>query len=213
MGRTSDARERLIEAAIAAFWRHGFSGVSVDQICEAASVRKGSFYHFFESKEDLALDALETHWQRRRPVLDTLFSPSLAPLTRLAHYFRFIQQRQRELRALHGKVLGCFYFSLGTGDVDLPRVNARVREIISVYERYYANVLVEAETAGLVRLRDPGEKARSLFRFIEGLLADARLHDSLDSLEHLPRLAFEFLGIEQQGATEVPPGGRAACET
>lgn len=196
MGRTSDARERVIEAAIVLFWRQGFSAVSVDQICDAASVRKGSFYHFFESKEELALEALETHWQRRKPVLDALFSPSLPPLTRLARYFDFIQQRQAELRTEHGRVLGCFYFSLGTGNVDLPRVNARVREIISVYERYYENVLVEAETAGLVCVRDPTEKAHSLFRFIEGLLADARLYDSLEGLEHLPRLAFEFLGIE-----------------
>lgn len=196
MGRNSDARERLIEAAIGLFWRQGFSAVSVDQICDAADVRKGSFYHFFESKEDLALEALEAHWQQRKPVLDALFSPSLPPLARLDRYFDFIKRRQCELRGAHGKVLGCFYFSLGTQNVDLPRVNARVREIISVYERYYANCLVEAETAGLVRLRDPAEKARSLFRFIEGLLADARLHDSLADLDNLPRLAFEFLGIE-----------------
>jgi TetR/AcrR family transcriptional regulator, transcriptional repressor for nem operon len=199
VGRTSDARERLIDAAIVLFWRQGFSAVSVDQICEAASVRKGSFYHFFESKEVLALEALETHWERRRPMLDALFSPSLPPLDRLEKYFEFIIERQKELHAEHGKVLGCFYFSLGTGNVDLPAVNVRVREVIAVYERYYANVLVEAEKAGLLSVRDPEEKARSLFRFIEGQLADARLRNTLDDLSHLPRLAFEFLGIERRG--------------
>src|SRR6266567_1498838 len=112
MGRSSDAKERLIESGITLIWRHGFAGVSVDQVCESAGVKKGSFYHFFESKEDLALAALDTHWQRRRPVLDALFSASEAPLSRLQRYFRFIYQRQCEIHTEQGCVLGCFYFSL-----------------------------------------------------------------------------------------------------
>jgi len=196
MGRPSDARGRLIEAAISLFWRQGFSGVSVDQICEAATVRKGSFYHFFESKEELALAALEAHWLRRRPMLDEVLRSEAPPLERLGRYFLFIRERQYELAREHGRVLGCFYFSLGIGNVELPRVNACVREIIAVYEGYYTKLLTEAGQAGFLRLRDPAEKARSLFRFIEGMLADARLHDSLEGIEHLPRLAFEFLGIE-----------------
>jgi TetR/AcrR family transcriptional regulator, transcriptional repressor for nem operon len=209
VGRTSDARERLIDAAIVLFWRQGFSAVSVDHLCEAANVRKGSFYHFFESKEVLALEALETHWERRRPTLDALFSPSLPPLTRLERYFEFIVQRQNELYAEHGKVLGCFYFSLGIGNLDLPRVGERVREIICVYERYYSNVLVEAQKEGLLSVRDPAEKARSLFRFIEGLLGDARLQNTLGDLNDLPRLAFEFLGIENRGS--VPKRSQRAA--
>jgi TetR/AcrR family transcriptional regulator, transcriptional repressor for nem operon len=195
VGRTSDAKQRLIDAAIPLFWRQGFSAVSVDQICDDAGVKKGSFYHFFESKESLALEALEVHWGRRRPTLDALFSPSLPPLERLEGYFDFVVSKQNELLLEHGKVLGCFYFSLGIGNLELPTVSERVREIISVYERYYANVLVEAEKKGLLSVRDPAEKARSLFRYIEGLLGDARLRNTLDELNHLPRLAFEFLGV------------------
>ncbi len=36
----------------------GFTATSVDEICEAAGVTKGSFFHYFESKEDLAKDAI-----------------------------------------------------------------------------------------------------------------------------------------------------------
>ncbi|HSC85962.1 MAG TPA: TetR/AcrR family transcriptional regulator [Polyangiaceae bacterium] len=205
MGRTSDARERLIESAIALFWRHGFAGVSVDQLCESAGVKKGSFYHFFASKEELALAALEAHWERRKPILDELFSPSRAPLERLAAYFRFIHTRQCEIQGTYGQVLGCFYFSLGTSNVDQPRLNQRVREIIGFYERYHQSALVEAEQQGLVKLRDPAEKARDLFRYIEGLLADARLHGTTDRLADMPRLGFEFIGLE---APEPPDAAK-----
>ena len=209
MGRTSDARDRLIEAGIALLWQHGFAGVSVDQLCEAAGVKKGSFYHFFPGKEELALAALETHWERRRPVLDASFSPSLPPLERFERYFASIVERQRELKAETGHVLGCFYFSFGSACLEHPRIAARVQEIVATYERYYESALRDAQSRGLVEVRDPAEKAHSLFTYMEGLMADARIRNSTDSLLHLPRLAFEFLGLDpRRGAKHQPTSQR-----
>ena len=204
MGRTSDARDRLIEAGISRFWKKGFSGVSVDDLCNSAGVKKGSFYHFFESKEELALAALEKHWERRRPILDVSFSASVPPLERLERYFEFIFQRQSELKRETGHVLGCFYFSLGSASLEHPRIAERVREITTTYERYYESTLREAQSLGLVTLRDPSEKARSLFAYIEGLMASARIQNDVESLAHLGTRAFEFLGLN-------PPPREPAC--
>lgn len=210
MGRTSDARERLVEAAITLFWQHGFAGVSVDQLCEAAGVKKGSFYHFFAGKEDLALAALATHWQRRRPVLDAMFSPSIPPLERLASYFAFIFDRQNELKRETGHVLGCFYFSLGSASLENPRIAASVQEIIGTYVRYYESALREAQAQGLIQVRDPAEKAHCLFNYMQGEMADARVRNSTDSLASLPRLAFELLGIDPALAKIKPHSEPAA---
>ena len=51
------ARERLIAAAIATVRYKGFSATSVDEICQAAGVTKGAFFHHFASKEALAVEA------------------------------------------------------------------------------------------------------------------------------------------------------------
>ena len=53
----SSAREKLIEAAIATVRYKGFSATSVDEICQAAGVTKGAFFHHFASKEALAVAA------------------------------------------------------------------------------------------------------------------------------------------------------------
>lgn len=50
--RTSPAT-RLLEAGIVSFDKHGYADVRVDDVCQAASVAKGSFYRHFASKEDL----------------------------------------------------------------------------------------------------------------------------------------------------------------
>jgi TetR/AcrR family transcriptional repressor of nem operon len=63
MGRTSDARERLIETTLDLVRRDGYGAVTVDAICEAVGVKKGSFYHFFPSKDALVIAALDWHWE------------------------------------------------------------------------------------------------------------------------------------------------------
>ena len=106
MPRTSDAKERLTDAAMDLIWENSYGATSVDAICERADVRKGSFYYFFKSKSELAAAALEADWKKRRPDLDAMFSPSVPPLERFERYFGYIHQRHVELQKKCGSVLG-----------------------------------------------------------------------------------------------------------
>jgi TetR/AcrR family transcriptional regulator, transcriptional repressor for nem operon len=56
-----EARVRLLEAARALVRRKGFAGTSVDELCTAAGVTKGAFFHHFASKEALGV-ALIDDW-------------------------------------------------------------------------------------------------------------------------------------------------------
>lgn len=196
VGRTSDTRERLIEAAIDLCWNGSYGTVSVDAICERAGVKKGSFYHFFESKDHLVVEALEAHWRSRKPVLDELFSPARRPVDRLLAYFDYVFRRQTELRAQHGRVLGCLYASIGTECIrQHPAIEATVQEILGTYVRYYESALREAQAAGALRVDDPGQVARALFALMEGALGQARIADDLEPVRSLPRNARALLGI------------------
>ncbi|HTO08336.1 MAG TPA: helix-turn-helix domain-containing protein, partial [Myxococcota bacterium] len=66
MGRTSDARERLIDEASRLFHARSYESVGVQELCDAAEVNKGSFYHFFPSKEDLAAAVIDAQWEATR---------------------------------------------------------------------------------------------------------------------------------------------------
>ena len=52
-----DARTRLLEAAMQVIRAQGYSATTVDDICRAAGLTKGAFFHHFKSKEDLAVAA------------------------------------------------------------------------------------------------------------------------------------------------------------
>jgi TetR/AcrR family transcriptional repressor of nem operon len=55
--RRADARTRLLDAAMVLLRTRGYAATTVDDICAAAGVTKGAFFHHFRSKEDLGVAA------------------------------------------------------------------------------------------------------------------------------------------------------------
>jgi TetR/AcrR family transcriptional repressor of nem operon len=195
MGRVSDARERLLAATIDLLRTESYAATSVDAICAGSGVKKGSFYHFFKSKDELVIAALESEWQSRRPNLDALFSPTVAPLLRLSRYFRNVHDRQLEMRKKYGFLVGCFFGRVGLEVGHDGEIAQKVQEIMATYSRYYESALRDARAEGL-RIDDPSGKARALFAFMEGVLGQARITDDPQLIRDLGKSAFRFLGIE-----------------
>ena len=57
----TDARTKLLDAALSVIRAKGYSATRIEDVCEAAGLTKGSFFHHFESKEALALAAAD-YW-------------------------------------------------------------------------------------------------------------------------------------------------------
>lgn len=56
-----NARTKLLDAALAVIRTKGYAATKVDELCQAAGVTKGAFFHHFRSKDDLAVAAAE-YW-------------------------------------------------------------------------------------------------------------------------------------------------------
>lgn len=59
--RGKESRRRVLDAALTVFRTKGYTATTVDDLCAAAGVTKGSFFHHFDSKEEAALAAI-AHW-------------------------------------------------------------------------------------------------------------------------------------------------------
>src|SRR6516164_5841126 len=68
----TETRARLLDAARDVIRAKGYAGSTVDDICAAAGVSKGSFFHHFDSKEELGIAALERFGAMAPP----LFAPA-----------------------------------------------------------------------------------------------------------------------------------------
>lgn len=62
------ARERILDVALDVIRTKGYNATTVDDLCGAAGVTKGAFFHHFESKEALAVAAAD-HWSARTGAL------------------------------------------------------------------------------------------------------------------------------------------------
>ncbi|HEX4311449.1 MAG TPA: TetR/AcrR family transcriptional regulator [Acidobacteriaceae bacterium] len=84
------SKEKLLDAALHVIRAKGYTATRVEDICDAARLTKGSFFHHFKSKEDLALAAAD-HWNSMTGQLfATANYRSLAdPLERLLAYVDF----------------------------------------------------------------------------------------------------------------------------
>src|ERR1700683_2310936 len=57
-GHHNETREKIVQSARRLFNRHGFDGVSVDQIMAGAGLTRGGFYSYFDSKSELYVEVL-----------------------------------------------------------------------------------------------------------------------------------------------------------
>jgi TetR/AcrR family transcriptional repressor of nem operon len=201
MGRVSDAKQRLMEAVGELVWTGSYGSTTIDQICEKAGVKKGSFYYFFDSKAELAEASIAEDWEKRRVELDSVFSPTVPPLERLTKYCGLMYQFQAEIKARYGQVLGCPLFSVGA-EVSTQEhgLQKKIQDILDYKTKYFASAIRDAHAAGLIHAPDAPAKARALFAYYQGLMTEARIRNNLEILREAVTGTYELLGAKQPEA-------------
>jgi AcrR family transcriptional regulator len=72
MKRHEDRRNEILDTAQALFYREGYESTSIAQLIDAVGVAKGTFYHYFSSKEELLDELIERGYAELIPRLDEL---------------------------------------------------------------------------------------------------------------------------------------------
>jgi TetR/AcrR family transcriptional repressor of nem operon len=199
MGRVSDAKERLMGAVLELIWTGSYGATTIDQICEKAGVKKGSFYYFFDSKATLAVAAIETDWGKRRVELDAIFSATVPPLERLRKYCEYGYRVQSEMKSKCGFVLGCPLFALGSEVSTQEReLQDKVKEILDHKRIYLESAIRDANAAGLIQAPDAAGKARILYAYYQGMMTEARIQNDLEVFREAIQGTYELLGVKEQ---------------
>lgn len=85
-----NSKTKLLDAALQVIRTKGYAGTTVEDICNEAGVTKGSFFHHFDSKDELALSAT-LHWDAMTEGLFAAapYHKASDPLDRLIGYLKF----------------------------------------------------------------------------------------------------------------------------
>ncbi len=186
MGRTSNANERLMTAALDLMWEESYGAVSIDDICRRANVKKGSFYYFFDSKSELAVAALERSSQEQKVIWDEQFSSTVPPLDRIRARCDYTYRKQAEIKVRTGRVLGCPLCSVGSEICNQDeKIRAKILDILARKTKYLESAIADAQAQGLIAPGDPAAKARCVLAYYEGMITQARIHNDAEMLAHL----------------------------
>ncbi len=104
----SATKTRLLDAAERLMLARGFAATSVDDICAAAKLTKGSLFHYFESKEDLARTLLERFCVSGTAARESACCQERDPLARVYSHIDFAVKMARDSARRQGCLLGVF---------------------------------------------------------------------------------------------------------
>lgn len=196
MSRNPDSRETLLRVAMDLVWESNYGRASVDRICERANIKKGTFYHHFDSKEQLALEALDSQWNLMKHEYDAIFSPLNPPLDRLRQCFRKNLKKQREMRDKVGFVCGCPLATIGSEISTLePALRLKVEGLMAQFVTYIESALRDAHHQGLVNVPNPLRTAQIIVDYAEGAQTRARIINDLMPIEQIEDGAMMILGV------------------
>lgn len=189
------ARDKLLNAALTVIRTKGYEATTVDDLCAAAGVTKGAFFHHFASKEALGV-AAANHWSELTGAFFAAapYHGHADPLDRVLGYIDF----RRDL--LKGE-LPEFTCLVGTMVQEIYDSNPPIRDACSASVRDHA-AKVEADIAAALKQRGmrPTWTAKSLALHTQAVLQGAFIlakatggpEIAAESVDHLRRY-IEFL--------------------
>ncbi|MCQ4359885.1 TetR/AcrR family transcriptional regulator [Mycobacterium gordonae] len=178
MPRTSDARERIVSTAARLFLERSYHDVGVEELCAVADVRKGSFYHYFSSKAELAKAVVDLHLAVFQARLAN--TPGTTPAERLSAIPDAIAAIQSGLQRQFGRLVGCPFGNLAAElSTTDEAVRSHLASRLAALESELAAICRDAAQDGTLRAGvDPDRLAHALFAHYQGLILLAKLHGS-----------------------------------
>ncbi len=187
--------------------QQGYNGLGIQELLDQTGTPRGSFYHFFRSKEDFALQVIDRYMEEVHAGLKACVSDSsLEPLQRARRFFEL----SRDKYAQDG-YLGCMLGGLGQ---ELSGVSdvfaAKIEWCFSEVTRHIAMALDEARSTGqLPPDTDPHEMASLLLNCWEGAALRSRLWRNPAPLDQMLDFYFSTVPVappDRSGGTRKTMG-------
>src|SRR5438093_12121741 len=102
-----ETKRKLVDAGVGLMRHRGFNATTVDDICAAAGVTKGAFFHYFKSKDDLATAAVDRFYEMKaKQFADAPFRGLADPLDRIFGRLDFVKESAGGVKGL---TKGCLF--------------------------------------------------------------------------------------------------------
>lgn len=162
-----ETKEKLIKTGAKLFLVYSYHGTGINDVLKACGVPKGSFYNYFPSKEDFAMEVVAFQMNNTAEfVKQNLCNESLAPLDRIAAYLDAISQGMVNCHF----AMGCLFGSLAQ---EMSNLSPTLREILTkafqMQVDHLANCITLGQEKGEIKSElNPQETAGFIMSSLQG---------------------------------------------
>lgn len=191
-----DSRDRIVRTALKLFCDKGYGAVGTAELCAAAGVLKGTLYHFFPSKLDVALAALHAYGEGFRREVVALAGAELSASDKVLALFAQARDQARSDVARSGTVHGCLHgnLALELAAAD-PRARQALDEVAAGWVAALVPILAELQAEGRLAPGDDLERAaRAVIAYLHGVVLMAKTANDPAVIDQLAGRVFALLG-------------------
>ncbi len=169
-----ETRRRILHAAFAEFYRHGFQGGSLNHIVEEAGTTKGALFHHFKDKRDLGYAVVEEVIQPH--IKASWFDPlaeSVDPIAGVKQMMRrFVQEEQAGDRLIQGCPLNNLAQEMSPLDEGFRR---RLEKVYAAWREVLEAAFARGIKAGKIRKTiSPRHAAAFVVAALAGIMGTAK---------------------------------------
>lgn len=183
-------RDKLIDTGAQLISQQGYNATGINAVLKTCGVPKGSFYHYFSSKEDFGLAVIERFATTYDETLVALLEDSdTPPLERLKRYFTAGRDHMHEC----DHVTGCLIGNLGqelSGQSDIFRDALNL--VFQRWEQRFIRCLQAAQARGdIAKHIAPEALASFILSGWEGAILRAKTLKSVEPMEQFEKILFQ----------------------
>jgi TetR/AcrR family transcriptional repressor of nem operon len=187
-----ETKQTLLETGLKLIFRQGYNHTGLNEVLEAAAVPKGSFYYYFNSKEDFALQVFEQFaGMSQNRLKQYLTDETLDPLSRLRAYFEWYTSYLESIECS----MGCLAGNLGQELADQNETfRLKVDDVMNLWSNDIADCFKAAQQAGQI---DPSLDADELAAFCynswQGAMLRMKVTKSLAPVQLFTDMLFDVI--------------------
>jgi TetR/AcrR family transcriptional repressor of nem operon len=185
-----DTRQALLEAGMKIMLEKGYTNTGIMEVLSSVGVPKGSFYHFFESKEDFALAIIAAFDDMyTTKVSKFLNDPSVPPLRRIKNYCLDVKKTLAEQQCRKGCLVG----NLSQEMSDQSEVlRAALSKVMAKRRDLLANCIKEGQKLGEISNAHSADEWAELVQCgWDGAVLRTKTRKELEPIEVFIKLMFD----------------------
>ena len=197
----ASTRVKLIQAGVELLTKKGFASAGIEEILSMVQVPKGSFYHYFESKEAFGIVLIKSYFNYSDKRLDTRFSKEdFTPIEQTQDFILIARANMKKYNLSRGCLVG----NLGQEMAVLPDYFRKIIGVFNHWQFQTASCLRRAQEAGEIALDLDCDAFSSFLDWIgldwmgwEGAVLRTKLKRSADPIDLFLSHYFQSIGISE----------------